>query len=68
MRRLRKWLPLLAMLIPGATLSSCMTDMKDAATIGMMDFVTSSIGDSLKTAMPFPTWIGNLINGPQAAE
>jgi hypothetical protein len=68
MRRWRKWLPLLAMLIPGATLGSCITDMKDAMTIGMMDFVSSSVGDSLKTALPFPTWVGNLLNGPQTEE
>ncbi|MBP7935783.1 MAG: hypothetical protein KA354_14135 [Phycisphaerae bacterium] len=68
MRRWCKWLPLLAMLVPGVTLSSCMTDIKDAATIGMMDFVSYSVGDSLKTAMPFPTWIGDLLNSPQVGE
>lgn len=45
-----------------------MTDIKDAATIGMMDFVSYSVGDSLKTAMPFPTWIGDLLNSPQVGE
>lgn len=68
MRRLCKWMPLLAMVIPGASLGSCMTDVKDAATIGLMDFVSYSVGDSLKTAMPLPTWIGNLLSGAQAGE
>lgn len=52
MKHYHKWMRLLAVLVPGVTMFSCVTDFRDAAVTGAMDFVSGSISNTMTAAWP----------------
>jgi len=52
MKHYHQWMRLLAVLVPGTVAFSCVTDFRDAALTGAMDFVSGSITATLSSAWP----------------
>ncbi len=58
MRKTRILRAVLAAMVAGAILPSCMTDVRDAAVGGALDAVSGTVSDSLRTLLPVPECLG----------
>jgi hypothetical protein len=55
-----KWAKFLAVLVPGAAMASCMTDMRDATVTGAMDAVAGTVSSTATAAFPLADFIGRV--------
>jgi len=61
MRRLSRFKAFLAALLVGGVVPSCGTDFRDAALTGVLDAVSSSVTDSITTAVPVADWVAAVL-------
>ena len=51
----------LAALFTGWIMPACAIDMRDAAISGLMDAVSGSVSDTIRTAVPVADWVARLL-------